>query len=115
VTQPNGRGVTWNHSATISLNDGATKVSLSNDGEATITSYGQSVNVAPGQTANLGDGESVTCNRDGSLSVTAQNGEGGRLTTTLAAKDEGVDVNVTAHDVDLGGALVSGNGPNPEF
>ena len=113
VTQPNGRGVTWNQSATVSLNNGATKVSLNSDGDATITSYGRSVNVARGQTVNLGDGESVTCNRDGSLSVTAQNGEGGRLMTTLSAKGKGVDVDVTAHDVDLGGALVNGIGPNP--
>ncbi len=113
VTQPNGRGVTWNQSATVALNNGATKVSLNSDGDATITSYGRSVNVARGQTVNLGDGESVTCNRDGSLSVTAQNGEGGRLMTTLSAKGKGVDVDVTAHDVDLGGALVNGIGPNP--
>jgi hypothetical protein len=115
VTQPNGRGVTWNHSATVSLNNGATKVSLNNDGEPTITSYGQSVNIVPGQTVSLGDGESVTCNRDGSLRVPAQNADGGRLTTTLTAKGEGVDVDVTAHDVDLAGALVNVNGPNPEY
>jgi hypothetical protein len=113
VTQPNGRGVTRNQSATVALNNGATKVSLNNDGDATITSFGRSVNVARGQTLNLGDGESVTYNRDGSLSVSAQNGEGGRLTTTLTANGKGVDVDVTAHDVDLGGALVNGNGPAP--
>jgi hypothetical protein len=112
VTQPNGRGVTWNHSATVSLNNGATKVSLNNDGDATIASYGQSVNVVPGQTIDLGDGESVTCNRDGSLRITAENAEGGRLTTTLTAKGPGVDVDVTAHDVDLAGALVNGSEPN---
>jgi hypothetical protein len=119
VTQPNGRGVTWNHSATVSLNNGATKVSLNNDGDATITSYGQSMNVSPGQTINLGEGESVTCNRDGSLSVVAQNADGGRLTTTLIAKGKGFDVDVAAHEVDLGGALVNVNGnvngPNPEY
>lgn len=115
LTQPNGHGVTWNHSATVSLNNGSTKVSLNNDGDASISSYGQSINVAPGQTLNLGDGASVTCDRGGSLRITAQNADGGRLTTTLIAKGEGVDVEVTAHDVDLAGALVNGSKPSPEY
>ncbi|HEX4014737.1 MAG TPA: hypothetical protein VHX17_12745 [Candidatus Cybelea sp.] len=118
VTQPNGRGISWNQSATVSLNDGATKVSLNNDGEATISADGRSVPIARGQTVTLGDGESVTYDRDGSLRVTAQNEEGGRLTTTLTARDRGVNVDVSARDVDLGGALVNGvnaGGPTPVF
>lgn len=108
VTPPSGKGVTWNQSATVSLNGGATTVSMNNDGEASITSYGQSVSIAKGQTLQLGDGESVTYEQNGSLEVTAQNGEGGRIATTLTAEGQGVNVDVTAHDVDLGGTLVNG-------
>lgn len=111
ATAPNGRGVTWNRSATIALNNGATKVSLNDEGRAAITSYGQTISIARGQTVNLGDGESVTYEDNGALSVTAQNESGGRISTTLTAKNNGVDVDATAHDVDLGGALVEGTDP----
>ena len=108
VTPPTAKGVTWNQSATVSLNDGATRISMNDNGEAAITSYGQSVSIAPGQTLQLGDGESVTYEQNGSLRVTAQNGFGGRIESTLTARGKGVNVDVTAHDVDLGGALVNG-------
>lgn len=118
VTPPNQKGVTWNQSATVSLNGGATNVTMNNNGEASITSYGQSVSIAKGQTLQLGDGESVTYEQNGSLEVTAQNGAGGRIATTLSPQGQGVNVDVTAHDVDLGGTLVNGyerreNGPVP--
>jgi hypothetical protein len=56
----------------------------------------------------------VTCEQDGALSVTARNGTGGEITTTLTAKGNGVDVDVTTHDVDLGGALVNRSTPQPQ-
>jgi hypothetical protein len=107
ATPPNAKGVTWNQSATVSLNNGATTVTMNNNGEPSITNYGQSLAIARGQTLGLGDGESVACEQNGSLVVTAQNAQGGRIATTLSARDNGVDVDVTAHDVDLGGALVN--------
>ncbi|HEY2476009.1 MAG TPA: hypothetical protein VGI19_14560 [Candidatus Cybelea sp.] len=110
VTQPNGRGVTWNQSAAVSLSGGATSVSLNSDGQPTIVRYGQTLSIARGQTLALGDGESASYDRNGSLSVTAENGSGGRITTTLTARGKGVDVDVAAHDVDLGGELVNGGG-----
>ncbi len=118
VTPPNDRGVTWNQSATVSLNNGATAVSMSNNGEASITSYGQSISIQRGQTLELGNGESVTYEQNGSLRVSAQNGSGGRIETTLTPEGKGVNVDVTAHDVDLGGTLVNGYerrepGPTP--
>jgi hypothetical protein len=65
----------------------------------------------------LGNGASVCCNQNGSLTVDACNGQGGRIDTTLTAKGQGVNVDVTAHNVDLGGALVRGQqawpGPQP--
>jgi hypothetical protein len=116
ASQPNAKGVSWNQSVTVSLNDGATKVTLDHEGQASISSYGQSIAIARGQTLNLGDGESVTYEQNGSLRVNAQNAMGGRISTMLTAKGNGVDVDVTAHDVDLGGALVNGSaqpGPGP--
>lgn len=117
ATPPNNKGVTWNQSATVSLNNGATTIAMNNNGEASITSYGQALSISRGQTLQLGDGESVKCEQDGSLRVTAQNAHGGQISTTLSARGNGVDVDVTAHDVDLGGALVNGYegepGPGP--
>jgi hypothetical protein len=108
VTPPSAKGVTWNQSATVTLNGGATTVSMNDAGNATITSYGQSVAISKGQTIQLGDGESVTYEQNGSLQVVAQNGDGGRIDTTLGAEGKGVNVDVTAHDVELGGTLVNG-------
>jgi hypothetical protein len=113
ATPPNAKGVTWNQSATISLNNGATTVSLNDNGEPSITSYGHPLSIARGQTIGIGNGESVSCEQNGSLRVTAENGRGGQIMTTLTAHDKGVDVNVTAHDVDLAGALVNGNEGQP--
>jgi hypothetical protein len=113
ATPPNAKGVTWNQSATISLNNGATTIEMNDQGQPSITSYGQQISIAPGQTVQLGGGDSVTYQQNGSLQVCAQNGAGGRIDTTLTPHGEGVNVDVTAHDVDLGGALVSGPISNP--
>jgi hypothetical protein len=110
VTPPNGRGVTWNQSATVSLNNGATTITLNNDGQASITNDGRQISIGCGQTLALGEGESVTCEANGALRVTAQNGSGGRIETTLSPEGNGVNVDLSAHDVDLGGALVNGAG-----
>ncbi len=108
ATPPNAKGVTWNQSATASLNNGATTIAMNDGGQPSITSYGQQISIARGQTLQLGDGESVTYEENGSLRVCAQNGSGGRIDTTLTPQGDGVNVDVTAHDVDLGGALVNG-------
>jgi len=108
VTPPNGNGITWNQSATVSLNNGATTVGMNNNGQASIDNYGQSISIARGQTVQLGNGDSVTYEQNGALQVTAQNGAGGWVETTLAPQGNGVNVDVKAHDVDLGGALVRG-------
>ena len=108
VTSPNQRGVTRNQSATVSLDNGQTTVSMSNDGQASIQQYGQNIPICAGQTVQLGDGASVTQNQNGSLTINAQNGYGGAIETTLTAQGRGVNVDVNAHDVDLGGALVRG-------
>jgi hypothetical protein len=108
TSPPNGRGVTWNQSATVSLNNGETTIGLNNQGDPTIRSFGQSLSIERGQTIGLGNGESVTYEQNGSLRICANNGEGGRIDTTLTAEGHGVNVDVTAHNVDLGGTLVNG-------
>lgn len=108
VTPPNAKGVTWNQSATVTLNNGATTIGMTDSGQASITSYGQSLSIARGQTLALGNGESVTYEENGSLRIGAQNGFGGNIETTLTPEGKGVNVDVTAHDVDLGGTLVHG-------
>jgi hypothetical protein len=109
VTSPNAQGVTFNQNASIALNNGQTTVAMNNAGQATIESFGQTIPLAAGQTAQLGNGASVTCNQNGSLTVVAQNGYGGEITSTLTPQGEGVNVAVSAQNVDLGGALVNGN------
>ncbi len=110
VTPPNANGVTWNHSATITLDGGATSVSMNNAGQPSIERFGQPVSIAAGQTLQLGNGATVTSNANGSLTVNVENGTGGSIATTLAAKGHGVDVTANAQNVDLGGALVAGTG-----
>jgi hypothetical protein len=113
VTPPNANGITHNQSATVTLNGGATTVAMNDAGQASISQYGQNVPIGAGQTVQLGNGQSVTCNQNGSLTVNAQNGTGGSIATTLTAQDAGVNVEVSAQNVDLGGALVSGQQQTP--
>jgi len=115
VTSPNAHGATKNQSATISLDNGQTTISMNNQGQASIDEYGRNVAISAGQTIRLGNGTNVTENQDGSLVVDARNGYGGRIETTLAAQGQGVNVDVSAHDVDLGGALVRGPQGSGEF
>jgi hypothetical protein len=113
VTPPSARGIAYNQSATIAMNGGATTIALNNQGQASIQEYGQNVPISPGQTVQLGNGENVTCNNNGSLTVQAQNGNGGQITTTLTQLGQGVNVKVNAQNVDLGGSLVTGNQMQP--
>lgn len=109
TTTPNANGVTYNQSATVTTHGGATQVGLDNDGNATITQNGVTTNIVPGQTMQLGN-ETVTRNQDGSLQITCSNESGGQITTTMKDNGNGVDVNVSADNVDLGGAMVNGSG-----
>lgn len=107
VTSPNANGITHNQSASIALDNGQTTISMNNAGQASIESYGQTIALAPGQTTQLGNGASVTCNENGSLRCVVQNGCGGEITTSLTPRGQGVDVSVSAQNVDLGGTLVN--------
>jgi hypothetical protein len=107
ATAPNASGVTYNQSATVTTNAGATQVCLDDDGHATVEQYGQTFSLTDGQTLALGNGESVTRNGDGSLTVTDQNGNGGSITTTMRENGNGVNVSAQAQNVALGGDLVN--------
>lgn len=113
VTAPNARGITYNQSATIALDNGNVAVSMNNQGQATVRQGDRMIPIAAGQTLDLGNGASVTCNGNGSLSVLAQNAYGGRIQTTLTAQGQGVNVETSAQNVDLGGALVAGGQQSP--
>ncbi|MBV8490888.1 MAG: hypothetical protein JO199_10210 [Candidatus Eremiobacteraeota bacterium] len=113
VTAPNAKGVSWNRSATVSLDGGATSVSLDDSGRASIVDRGRAESIAPGQTLQLGGGASVTCNPNGSLAIGVSNGQGGTISTTLTNEGPGVNVNVSAQNVDLGGSLVQGENATP--
>jgi hypothetical protein len=107
VTAANANGVTFNRSAAIATNFGATQVSLDNTGRAAITQNGRTISLANGQTVFLGDGESATRSADGSVVVTDGNAMGGTITATLRENGQGVDVKTQANNVDLGGDLVN--------
>ncbi len=112
VTDPNANGITYNRQATITTNFGATSVSLDNAGNASILRDGASVPIGVGQTVDLGNDEAVTRTANG-LQMNSNNDFGGRIATTLTSNGTGVNVQTTASNVDLGGALVNGNRPHP--
>lgn len=105
TTAPNANGVTYNQRATVTTHDGQTSVTLDNDGTASVTQYGVTTQIAPGQSLQFGN-ETVTRNSDGSLQIVNTNENGGQITTTMRENGQGVDVNVSASNVDLGGAMV---------
>lgn len=111
VTAPQANGVTFNREASVSTNFGNTRVSLDNAGHAEIFSDGQAVSVANGQTIDLGNGEAVARTSDGSLVITDRNAFGGMITTRLSKNGAGVDVNVQAQNLELGGDLVNASTP----
>jgi len=106
-TQPSASGVTYNQAATVSMSDGRSRVSLDNNGNATFLRNGNAQTIQDGQSFNLGRGESVTRNNDGTLVVSARNAQGGTIATTLHDNGPGVDINVQANNVDLGGYMVN--------
>lgn len=108
TTAPSANGITYNQSATVSTNNGATNVTFDKNGTLSISQYGNSFQLQPGQSIDLDNGEFVQRNADGSVDITCNNGYGGNITTTMRVNGAGVDVTTQANNVDLGGALVSG-------
>ena len=75
------------------------RVSLDNNGNATIARKGRTVQLNAGQSMRLSPGERVVCADDGSLVISERNSAGGTITTTLRKAGPGVDVSVEAHAV----------------
>jgi len=112
VTAPQQNGVTYNQRATVTTNFGDTSVTLDKSGAATLVSHGRQLSIAGGQSIDLGNGETVMRNADGSLTVDDRSRRGGSIVTTLRSNGQGVDVNVQAHDVALGGDLAGAAAPD---
>jgi hypothetical protein len=108
VTQPAANGVTWNRSSTVHANFDRDRVTMNADGSLAITSQGQPVSLASGATITLAGGEQVMRNGDGSVVVTASNGYGGTIATTMRTNGTGVDVSTHAVNIDVGGDIVTG-------
>lgn len=106
VTQPQANGVTYNREAAITTNFGRTAIALDNAGNATIRDNGETKTIETGASYDLGNGESVSRLQDGSLTIVERNALGGSITTRLTQNGAGVDVNVQAQNVDLGGDLL---------
>jgi hypothetical protein len=115
ATTPNSNGVTYNQQATVTTHNGNTQVSLDKNGNATLTRGGMTTSISPGQTIDLRN-ETIARNQDGSLQIVSTNPSGGQIVTTMSqtANGNGVNVNTTATDVDLGGALKSANNHPPQ-
>lgn len=119
VTQPNASGVTYNASATATMNGGLDSVQMSLGGGTQVTSGGSAVNLQPGQTLTLSGGEQVSENANGSVTISEQNAAGATLATTFTNNGSGIDVTAQAHDVRLHGDAVAGelaqNRPAAEY
>lgn len=111
VTQAGATGITYNRDAKVCTNFGRTLVQLDKGGNASIRENGRTQNLTAGQTCDLGNGETVSRLQDGSLTIVDRNAFGGSITTRLTENGAGVDVNVQAQNVDLGGDLVQAAAP----
>jgi len=105
TTTPDPNGVTYNQSATVTTGFGQNQVTFDQNGNATILQNGNASAMSAGQTIDLGNGETVTDNGN-SLVVSDTNGYGGNITTTMTQNGGGIDVSVSAQNVDLGGDVV---------
>jgi hypothetical protein len=116
VTQLGKDGITYNQSATVYANGNQDAITMNRNGSFSITSDGQSESLGRGESLTLAGGETVTENQDGSLAVSASNGRGGSITTSMRGTGSGVDVTVTANNIGIGGDVVghdAGSGWEP--
>jgi hypothetical protein len=110
ATSPNSNGVTLNARADVATDAGRTNVGMNADGSYDVTSFGSHVDLVQGRAVHLNADETVTLNADRSLTIDERNAAGGTLATTLRSNGSGgVDLSSSAHNVDLGGYLVSKN------
>lgn len=107
VTQPDANGITWNRSATVHAGGDWDRVTMNRDGSSAITSGGDPVQLDAGHSLQLSGGETVTRNKDGSLTVDATGVDGGTIATTLRASGNGVDVTTHAQNIAVGGDVLN--------
>jgi len=107
TTTPNANGVTYNQTATATMDFGRDRVTMGPGGAVSVTNDGYAVALAAGQSVTLGGGEVVSENANGAVSIAEQNAAGESLTTTFTNNGNGVDVSASASGgVTLGGSLV---------
>jgi hypothetical protein len=107
ATAPSANGVTYNQTATATMDFGRDRVTMGPGGAVSVTSDGNAVALGAGQSITLGGGEVVSENTSGAVSIAQRNANGESLTTTFTNNGAGVDVNATASGgVTLGGSLV---------
>ena len=104
TTQPNASGVTYNATATATMNGGRDSVTMGPGGSIGVTSDGSAISLTAGQTVTLAGGETVSENANGSVSIAERNARGESLSTTFSNNGAGVDVNATA----AGGVALAG-------
>jgi hypothetical protein len=107
ATQPNANGVTYNATATASMNHGRDRVTMGQGGSVSVVSNGTTIALGAGGSVTLSGGEVVSENANGAVSIAEQNARGEALTTTFSYNGSGVDINANASgSVTLGGSLV---------
>jgi hypothetical protein len=107
ATTPNANGVTYNQSATATMDFGRDRVTIGPGGAVSVTSNGNALALGAGKSVTLAGGEVVSENGSGAVSIAEQNAAGESLTTTFTNNGSGVDVSATANGgVTLGGSLV---------
>jgi hypothetical protein len=107
VTAPDANGVTSNRSATVHANWDQDAITMNRDGSFAIFDDGRQVQLGKGESATLSGGERVAVNQDGSLNVSADDGRGGTIVTTLRGTGSGVDVTTHGHEIALGGDAIA--------
>jgi hypothetical protein len=114
VTQPGANGITANQSATVHANFDQDSITMNRDGSYAIYDNGEQVALGKGESATLSGGERVDVNQDGSLIVSASDGHGGTIATTMRSTGGGVDVTTHGHDIALGGDAIAHGVPQAQ-
>jgi hypothetical protein len=107
ASAPSASGVTYNASATATMNGGRDSVTMGPGGAVSVVDGGSAASLGANQSLTLSGGEQVSENASGTVTITEQNANGESLVTTFASNGPGVDVSATASGgVTLGGSLV---------
>lgn len=108
ATAPDASGVTWNASATVHGGFDRDAITLKADGTLSVADGDRTVALAPGAAVTLSGGETVARGTDGATVVSASDGSGGTIATTLRVDGSGVDVTAQATNIAIGGDIILG-------